>query len=164
MTKKPDIINALLPAFIKSLLLSMVISFAIFVVSYLFNSLGLGLSILQLGLASIIVPFLFVLFIPFIIELVIITNTKYYFFETRILKEFKFFVIKKQSVLYKHVLNITVTVNLWDRICNAGRITMHTAEDNVPDLTLKYLKPVDEIEKQIYSLIDRDKKEKNTSP
>ena len=62
---------------------------------------------------------------------------------------------------YNQITNITLNVTLWDRICKSGDLTLHTAEDNAPDLKLKFLKSPKHIEKTIYNLIKMNRQNHN---
>lgn len=149
--RKPSMINALLPTFFKSLLAAViVIGFILGIISIL-NLLGSNISP-NLNFIAIFFPLLVLTIIPMSIAIFLLSVTKYYFYEDRVVREFKFIIIKKKSVLFSHILNLTVDVSIWDRLTRAGDIVLHTAEDKDPDLVLKYLSQPEKIEHKIYVL------------
>ena len=87
--------------------------------------------------------------------MIILRLTKYYFYETNAVKEFRFIVISRKSVVYSRITNIVLKVSLWDRITGAGSITLHTGDDEMPDLVIRYVKDPVKLEELVYSLIHK---------
>ena len=79
--------------------------------------------------------------------------TTYYFHDDHVISEIKFLSIKRHSLPYSKITNITSNISIWDRICNAGDLVLYTAEDKAPDLKLKHIADPEKIEKHIFSLI-----------
>jgi hypothetical protein len=94
---------------------------------------------------------------PIIIKIIILANTTYSFFDNHLLREFKLFKIKRHSLPYLQITNISVKVSLWDRFCKAGNIILYTAEDVGPNLVLHYIKEPGKIEEKIYELVNKYK-------
>jgi len=154
LTLKPSIINALTPIFLKYLFLSFILTLILYGIIILIKALN----ILELSNKKIflrLAVFLFIFSIaPMLFRIIILISTKYYFFETNLLSEFKFIIIRRHSVPYHQIVNIETKISLWDRFCKAGDIVLHTAEDNtIPDLVLSYMKDPEKIEKSIYHMI-----------
>ncbi len=149
-TIKPNIINALLLVFLKYIIKLGLISIVLFFFLLIIKSMGffeISIGTLIFWLASIV--FLFtILLLSY--KIFILSFTTYYFYKTHLTSEFKFLVKKKFSVSYTRITNITTDVSVWDRICNAGDVIVHTAENKAPDLTLYYIKNPDKIEHLLY--------------
>ena len=54
-------------------------------------------------------------------------------------------------------MNLTMNVTIWDRICKAGDLTIHTAEDKEPDMVLRYVKHPEKLETMINNMNEIDK-------
>lgn len=152
MVLEPDVKNALIPIFLKNIILTSVFVGVIYSIVYLILKF-LKLSIGQYRVYFIIF-FVVVIFVPLSIRIITLKNTTYYFYKTHVVSEFKFFKIKKSSVPYKQIARITSNISFWDRLCNAGDITLHTAEDRVMDLTLKYINDPQKIESFIFQILN----------
>ncbi|MBR9676250.1 PH domain-containing protein [Candidatus Woesearchaeota archaeon] len=98
--------------------------------------------------------------IPTIYKFVILYNIKYHFFKTHVLSEFKLLKIDRKSIPYSQVVNITTNISLWDRLCKAGDIILHTADDEAPNLTLYYIDDPVKVEQFIYGMIKKTKSSK----
>ena len=150
LTIKPNILNALLLVFLKYLLKLGLISFILFLLLLLIRTIGF----FQIPVSTLIVWFvgLVLLFTLLLLSyrIFILSFTTYYFYRTHLTSEFKFLVKKKFSVSYTQITNVTTDVSVWDRICNAGDIIVHTAENQSSDLTLYYIKDPDKIEHLLY--------------
>jgi len=133
--------------------ISLIVTGALYLISLLLNFFGIIQFSLELKLATLIVPFIIFIAVPFSWYLFLLINTKYYFFRTHVQREFKFITVKKYSVVYNKITNIALDISVWDRISNAGDVVIHTAEDNVPDLVLKYISNPEKVEQQIYTLV-----------
>ena len=154
---KPDVINALFPMFLRNLLVSFVIVLVLYVITQLLvliNVLARTTNLILLWMAGSLV---FLAIAPLLFRIVILLNTIYYFYHTHVISEFEFVVVKKYSLPYGMISNITTDVSVWDRMCRSGDITLHTPEDSRPDLVLRYIKKPRKMEKIIYDLIDRQK-------
>ena len=150
LTIKPNILNALLLVFLKYLLKLGLIAFILFLLLLLIRTIGffqISVSILILWFVSLVLLFTLLLLSY---RMFILSFTTYYFYRTHLTSEFKFLVKKKFSVSYTQITNVTTDVSVWDRICNAGDIIVHTAENQSSDLTLYYIKDPDKIEHLLY--------------
>lgn len=157
LTLKPSIINALFPIFLRNLFFSFItilILFGILQVLVFFNVIILTASEILIWSVALLILFAIA---PLAVRIFILYNTRYYFLKTHVISEFKFIVIKKYSVSYERVSNVTVDISVWDRITRAGDITLHTAEDVKQDLVLRYIKNPREMEKTVYNMIDFQK-------
>lgn len=151
---KPSLVNAIIPMFMKNLIKSLVICLPIFAISAVLSSVG----IITLGMDALFVIFIialsFMAVIPLIFVMAILHFTTYYFFSNYAVSEFKFIMRKAYSVSYRNVINVSLSMSLWDRFCRAGDIIIHTAgESDDPDLTLKYIKEPRKIEQMIYKMM-----------
>jgi len=147
---KPSIPNGLIPIFLKHLFYSLIVGLVLFLVSYVLKWVGVidfptSLWIFLIWLA--------VLLLPTGLHLIRLANIKYYFFRTHVEYEYRLITIKKQSVPYSQIADITVKISLWDRLTNAGNITLHTAEERAPSLVLFYIRDPEKVEKVIYKML-----------
>lgn len=149
----PDLVNALVPSLIKNFLISLGISILV----YLFFSLLTFISKAKVYggalISTIIVVFLIFLIIPFLINMFILKFTKYEFYSSNIVKQFKFIMIKKHAIIYDKILEVKLDISIWDRLTKAGDIQLVSADDSSPNLVLKYIKEPEKVEKNIYQLI-----------
>jgi uncharacterized membrane protein YdbT with pleckstrin-like domain len=151
---KPNIVNALFPSLGKSVLISAIITVFLYGLSFVLTLVGVNLPLTWTVFAAIGL-FVIIALIPFLIQVISLVSISYYFYSTHVTREYNFIVQKKYSTPYSKIVNISVHISIWDRLIGAGDITIHTAEDNTPDMILKYVKPVDEVEKQLYEMIRR---------
>ena len=152
---KPNIVNGIIPIFLKNFTDSFLIVLLIGGVSFLLKELG----VIKYTNSSIITGLIILLFVmslfSVLFKILLISNTRYYFYKTHVVSDFQLIKIKRMSVPYNQIVNITVDVSLWDRLCNAGDIIIHTAEDKAPDLTLFYIKNPKKMELSIYKMIHK---------
>lgn len=159
LTLKPHMFNAIIPMFLRNLIYSFIINIGIYGLVYLAVSAGMMSFFPEFD--SIWFYILFsattagLAFLPLLWKIIVLYNTKYYFFRNRVLREFEFLVIRKQSVMYDKIVDLTIDISIWDRLCGSGDITLHTAENRSPDLKLLYIKKPQMIEKSIYQIISR---------
>lgn len=151
---KPSIINAIIPMFMKNIVKSLFICLPIFVISLVLSSMG----ILVLGVDTLVILLIVAVaalsFFPLIFLVAVLHFTTYYFYSNYAVSEFKFIIRKAYSVSYRNVINVSLHMSLWDRLCRAGDIILHTAgESDDPDLTLKYIKEPKKIEQMIYKMV-----------
>ena len=154
---KPSVINALVPVFAKNLLYAILLGSVAFGLFWLLITFGtvdyrIEQTIIWLIMFLIIFPT-----IPTFLNLILLHNTKYIFYKTHIVSEFELIKVKRHSTPYHQIVNVTSHVSIWDRFCRAGDLTMHTAEDNLPDLTLFYVRYPENIESKIYEMIRQNK-------
>ena len=151
---KPGVVNALLPTLVKNL-------FIIGILSGVYFLLG-SIELINKSSTNMLFGLLCILLVYFtlrlVIKLIILYNTKYFFFQTNVVREFELVIVRRHSTPYNQIVNITSHVSLWDRLCKAGDITLHTAEDRLPDLVLHYIDDPEKIEKDLYELIQKSKK------
>lgn len=151
---KPSIINALLPLFFKNLFFFSILSFGAYFLINIINTLTNNMIYSpNINIVLIIITILTLLSVS--IKFAILKLIKYSFYENIAVKEFKFIIINKRSVIYSRITNITLKVSLWDRLTRAGTITLHTGDDEMPDIIMKYIKNPERIEELIYSLIHK---------
>jgi uncharacterized membrane protein YdbT with pleckstrin-like domain len=151
---KPSIFNALIPIFFKNLIGFGLITFAFYFLISIVNMLFVDL--IFFPTIGAVLVFIFVLtFLSISIKLFILRLTTYSFYETNAVKSFKFIIIKKRSVVYNRITNITLNVSFWDRLTGAGTIRIHTGDDEVPDIVMRYIKNPEKIENLIYNLIHK---------
>lgn len=146
---KPSLINAFVPSLVKHLLRASPIIIVGYIILY-FASLRTPYNLFLLS--SI---FLIVLGVPLVIEMVVLHFTKYYFYRDRVVSEFDFIWLKSHSVPYGGIAEVKVDISLWDKICGAGDVWIHTAENKSKDLILKYINSPHKVESAIYILIRR---------
>ncbi|MBT3720210.1 PH domain-containing protein [archaeon] len=159
LSLKPSFFNALIPMFVKNLIYSGIITVVLYGLSFVLEFLNILNPISnKIFLAIVILVALAVL--PLIISVIILANSNYYFYKTHVESEFEFFIIKKHSTPYNQITNISTDISIWDRICRAGDITLYTAEDNVKNLTLKYIENPQKIEQEIYSIMKSNSNQK----
>lgn len=155
MVLKPKIINALFPLFLKYFLISLLFCAVLFGVSLILEKFGITLLPIVLTITAFVILAFIISIIPLASKIFRFAFTKYIFYETSVVKEFRFIIIKKQSVIYSRITNVSLDISIWDRICGAGDITLHT-DDDEPDIVLKFIRHPEEIEHKIYSLIKKE--------
>jgi hypothetical protein len=94
-------------------------------------------------------------FLSILVKVILLRRTKYVFYDNLAVKEFRFFIVRKTSVIYNRVTNISLKISLWDRMTSAGQITIHTGDDELPDIIISFVKNPERIEGLIYSLIHK---------
>ena len=157
LTLKPRYINALFPLFLKNLFFSFIIAIILYGIYFVLDMVNV-IDFTRSSVMTLFIVFIVVFSIlPLLIRFIILYNTRYDFFKSHIVTEFKFFVIKKHSVLYSQIVNIKVDISIWDRICKAGDIILYTAEDKSPNVVLQYIKNPQQVERAIYKLIHVNK-------
>jgi hypothetical protein len=157
---KPDIFNYLIPELLKN---TLVVSPIVLLIYFIFVGI-LKIGIIRETSFGIIYPIVIVISIAAVIPLFIksffLQTTTYYFYSTYVVSEFNFLIIKRHSVPYHQITDITLNISIWDRICHSGDIVLLTAEETSPNLILFYVKNPEKIEHCIYSLVY---KHRNTS-
>ncbi len=150
---KPSIINALLPTFARNCFYAAIIGAFLWVLSFIPTGLGiLRYNPVQGTIAFVIFIILFSL-APLSLRVLVLSCTTYSFEKTHVTKEFRFIIVKKQTVPYHQINRISVDISFWDRLCNAGDIALHTADEDKPDLVLHYIPEPQKIETLLYSYI-----------
>ena len=156
---RPHVFNALLPMFIRNLIYSVLINFGLFGIIYVTESGGYVIGLLQYGMLIFYLLFavstVLMALVPLIWRIIVLFNTEYIFYKEHLVKEFEFIVIRISSVLYDHIVDISINISLWDRICRAGDMTLHTAENRAPDMQLQYISKPEKIEHLIYDIISK---------
>lgn len=151
---KPSVINALVPLFIKSFFVYFFIFLALYFLVDIVN-LFFDLFNHSVTFFDVIVLIFVFSFLSISVKLVVLRFTTYYFYDINAIKEFKLVVIKRRSVVYNRITNITLKMSVWDRITFAGKIILHTGDDEVPDLVMDYIKNPRKVEDLVYSLIHK---------
>lgn len=147
---KPSIPNAIIPLFLKNAVRALPLLFLVWLLAYglsVFSSIGFK----TLFVWSILLYVLFIL-VSLLWRVFILRFTRYSFYADRVVREFRFIRITKQSTFYSRIASVNTIISLWDRLCNAGDITLHTAEDSSPDLVLAFIPNPQQIEHKIYQL------------
>ena len=154
---KPSLVNALVPIFIKDVIYSILITAIFFFTIHILKAVNVTKFSTSTKLNILI--FVLVALVLTTSRIIILTSTTYYFYNDHIKSEFKFIAIKSFAAPYSSIVNISSSISLWDRLCNASDITLHTAEDN-KDLVLRYITNPKKIEKIIYQMIKKSKSSK----
>lgn len=154
---KPSIFNAIVPVFFKNLWYASILGGIAFLLYWLTNTFGTFDYPLNQAITLLITFLIIFPTIPSILKVIILYNTKYIFYTKHIVSEFELMRVKRHSTPYHHIVNVTSKVSIWDRFCNAGDVTMHTAEDRLPDLTLFYIKNPNKVEAKVYEMVNRQK-------
>ncbi len=153
---KPSLINALTPMLVRNLVYALVVAIILF---------GVALSLISLSVLSweikqtiywLIGFTVVVAILPLIYKLLVLANTKYLFYETHVVSEYKLFGEKRSSVPFHHVSNINVKITPWDRLCRAGDIILHAVEGK--SLTLRFIRKPKDIEHNLYKILSGAKK------
>jgi len=155
---KPSIINALFPIFVRNLLYSLVLVVILYGVYYILRFFKLVPFSNAAVIGFFISLLLVIAILPLCYELIKLVNTTYYFYHTHVSAEFALLAIKKHSVNYSQITNISTDISIWDRLSNAGDITIHTGQEQTPSLILTYISSPRRIEKIIYHLIHKNRK------
>ncbi len=152
---KPNLINALLPLFMKNIIIGIIIATTLFLahtITDLIWTINVPFNLTTFVIITVISSVL-----PLTFNIIKLLFTKYMIYHNRATKEFKFIIIKRQTAMFKRVTNIHLEANLWDRLCNSGHITLNTADDDEEDLRLDFINNPEEIEQQIYLFIENNK-------
>ncbi len=158
-TFKPNLMNSLFPEFLKQLLFSLFIVGGLYGLLRLLTSLNIytlpkqNLWLFILGTIMVLSSLFF--------KIITLINTSYFFYHNHVTREFKFLIVRKHSIPYNQITNLTLDVSVWDRICKAGDLTLHTAEDKEPNLILKYVNNPEKVENLIHGIIEKKPKSKN---
>ena len=150
---KPNLINALFPVFMKNLWYSVIIVVVLLGIIALLKILKVIAYTYSVIFFWMLIVLVVIAVIPMVTKLIVLANTHYYFFRDHLISEFEFINIKRQSLPYHQIVNISTRITLWDRLCKAGDITLHTAEDKTPDLILWYIKNPSIVEAALYKMV-----------
>lgn len=151
LTLKPSILNALLPTFARNCCYAGIVGAFLWILTFVPTGLGL----LEYNPVQGIIAFIFFVIVfsllPMSLRLLTLWCTTYTFEKTHVTKEFRFIVVSKQTVPYHQINRVSVDISFWDRLCSAGDIALHTADEDKPDLVLHYIPEPQKIEKLLYS-------------
>lgn len=150
---KPNIINALLPRFLRHtfwngfFFLSL---YLIYMVLDFYFNFGFNLEMIL----ALIFFTLFFSFIKILKDLVVNLATSYIFYPYSVEMKFDFFIQNSHSASYSHVTDIHVEKTIWDRLCNVGDIVIHTSNDSAHKegkgaLVLKDIKNPEKLQQEI---------------
>src|SRR3989338_3822692 len=157
LTVRPSIVNALLPTVIKNLGLGILIALVAFAILSMLGAVCI-FEISATTEISILAGIVVILgIVPVALKIVKLMHTRYYFFETHLITEYKLVKITKISAPYERIKDITMKMGLWDRMCNAGQIIISTTDDSNPNIYLFHVKDPEKIERGIYRLIKSKK-------
>ncbi len=152
---KPSITNALFPVFVKNFLVILIFSIFAFLIYY-FNLIKINLTNTQVILYLLLINFILAN-IPLIWKMIKLSRTLYRFTDIGVYKIFNLFAIKEDFTPYNQIVNIDRITSVWDLLCKAGDIILHTTEDNQPDLKIQYVTNPSEIIASINRMILRFK-------
>ncbi len=150
---QPDHINSLIPEFVKSFIKSIILTLIIFSIVTVANVLEIADWRISRGQYFLIVLLLTI--IPNIFVFFSLWITQYIFYKDHVVVEQRFIFVRRKSAPYNKITNISTEVSIWDRLCEAGDLTLHTAEDTSPDIKLRYVENPEEVEEMIYRLMKR---------
>lgn len=153
---KPSLINALTPMLVKNLVYALIVSIILFGISFSLISLNVLSWEVKQTLNYLIGFMIVIAIIPLIYKLLILSNTKYLFYETHVVSEYKLFGEKRSSIPFHQISNINVKITPWDRLCRAGDIILHAVEGK--SLTLRFIRKPKEIEHNLYKILSGKKK------
>lgn len=158
MRIKPAVVNALLPEFVRNVVVpGIAFSGLALIVRAMLDSASPIQAVLEvrafLGFWALHAVVWSLLLVPFAWALLILSRTTYIFDRYAVTKEFSFLVLRKKTVPYDKIVHLDLNISIWDRISGAGDITLKTAEDNEPDLTLRYVPQPEKVERWIMGKI-----------
>ena len=160
---RPNLVNGFLPVYIGyvakiSKWASIPITIAVILSLLTINPLNPGLTLILAGVGILTLALL-----SLIVRIIMLGNLKYTFYKDRIEMHQQLFNIRRKSIRYSQITNITAEISVWDRICNAGDIILHSAEETeVGDLELRCIKNPYDIEKKIHELISQTQHKKSS--
>jgi uncharacterized membrane protein YdbT with pleckstrin-like domain len=152
LTLKGSIFNAIFPTYMKNILWAAFILFPFFGGAYVLARMGVGTSA-PIVVSTYIILIAFGALVPLVWRIIVIVNTTYTFYKELVVMEFRFFVVRQESVPYNKITNITVSVSLWDRLTGGGDITVHTADDSQPNLVLYSVRQPRELHERLTKLV-----------
>lgn len=79
-------------------------------------------------------------------------NTKYYFFASYLTSEFELVRVKKFSIAYSHILGVSSTSSVFERLASVGDVNIHT---HAKTYVLENVRHPHKVEEALYSLIRR---------
>ncbi|MFC1723259.1 PH domain-containing protein [Nanoarchaeota archaeon] len=155
---KPNLTNALLPMLAGNAIYSALVGLVVWLALMGVRSMGVISWTKIIILLITIVVFVVGALVPLIWKFVSMQNTTYYFYDSYLETRFEFVWKRTMSVPYDKIVNITLEISFWDRLCGAGDIKIHTAEDMAPDVRLRYIKNPEKIEKGLHEMMRKQKK------
>jgi len=154
---KPDLTNALLPLFMKWMwryAIGAVVTYALF--SALLRLGAIAFSTGRLVFALIIVVLVFS-FSSIKMQILILHNTRYLFYDAHVVEERKLLFTKRASMPYKQISKIINNSGIWDRVSGASNMVLRTARpDDGQDFVLRSIKNSEDVEHRIYKLLKQD--------
>lgn len=157
LTLRPNMLNAVLPLFVKNLAISAVAGIVMYGVLFSlksFKAFNYGDRNLMIAVFAASAAFLAV---PLAIRLIVLLNTKYYFFRTYLTSEFELLSLRRNSVPYNKIARMEVKISVWDRLCSSGSIILTTTHEQEAPLILHYVRSPRRIENAIYHLLKAGK-------
>lgn len=154
---KPNLLNALLPVFAKSLLRSSFITLILFSLFYFLSTID----IVEYPNESINYFLMSVLAIfsigPFLIKIVILKNMKYYFYREYVMSEFELFRLDRHAVPYNQITHVGLDISVWDRLSHAGDIKIFAGQETEASLVLHYVSEPKKVENAIFRILHANK-------
>ena len=154
---KPDITNALLPTFVRWMFRYTV---GALVVYFLFSFFA-RLEVLDIALGRLVFALILVVVVFSLssikLQFLVLSNTRYLFYDTHVVEERKLFVTKRNSMPYKQISKIINNSTIWDRFSKASNMVLRTSRpDDGQDLVLRSIKNSEDVEHKIYKLLKED--------
>ncbi|MDD6327650.1 MAG: PH domain-containing protein [Eubacteriales bacterium] len=89
-----------------------------------------------------------------------ISFTKYYIFEDRFFNETGFFTTNIEEILLYRIRDISVQINLWQKIFGVGTIVLISSDKTMPSLEVKNIKNPRGVKEIMHQEIERMKDSK----
>ena len=152
MDVRPSVLNALVPElFGKVVVPGLLVSLVILALGWMLPSTGDFTLLVSIGNLlsgwSVHLVVWGLLLLPFAWTLIVLARTVYRFGPGSVTREFSLFVVRRTTIPYNKIVHVKMRMSIWDRISGAGNITLHTAENNAPDLTLRFIPSPQKMEK-----------------
>ena len=113
---RPHMFNAVFPMFIRNLIYSLIIVMGLSGLLYIAQAAGaVPIYVVFGSWYSYLLFFAVVIFLsaaPLAWKMVILLNTQYYFYKNHIVKEFEFFIVRRQSVSYNQIVDMTIDISI----------------------------------------------------
>lgn len=153
--QKPNIYTAIIPIAIRNFLIVLLLTSIPLLTLYFIQSLlVIKLTILKIVLLTIIFS-LIVTIISIITDLIKLVNTEYRFHQDYLERYYQFIVHNSRSISYKHIIEIKVKQNMWERFLGTGTLVLATGNDNTPDLHLSHINDLENTQKFLRNLINK---------
>ena len=156
---QPRLFNALVPSFLKNLLIIIIIAAIVSVILFVLRFFEILSFTNETFILYSIILIIVLSISSLLIKIMVLTSTKYYFHSDHITKEEKIIKVKKHSIPYNQITDVRTHISFWDRISGAGRINLHTAEEGV-EFALASIQNPEKVESYLHNLISKHKSSK----